>query len=176
VPPYQQRALAREDWRDETLHARPLAERGPLGFTALGEYLPHGLRPETVPAALARTPRASQGVLVADVRRDGSRLTLRASAARAGTVVVPLAYYPFLHARTASGERLRTFSEGGLLGVRLPAGEHAVTVRPGWRWGDWMALLVSLAALAATLVAARWPARRKREHEPDFLREAPRGP
>ena len=118
---------------------------GMFTYTVKGEYLPRGV---TLNAAARAAPRLEGFEISAE--RDGMMVTPTRPAARA-TAVLPLYYYPFYRAATASGSPVEVQNAAGYVAVRLGAEPVRIRVRnpPSFWWG----LGIGCAAL---LLLAGW--------------------
>jgi len=154
TPPFQRVNSLVWDWDDAAIDPWTLYLNGASGFTAWGEYLP---RTHPVHQWMARVslPVASpEGIRVLSAERDGSRLSARVEAPQGGSLVLPLVAYDFYRASRDDEEALETFSEQGLLGVRLLPGNYTLTVEPGATPAERVGTWLGVAALGLVLVLA----------------------
>jgi hypothetical protein len=103
---------------------------------------------------VSASPVPGGDIQVLGAERDGSRWSMRVDAPQGGPLVLPVVAYDFYRA-TADGERaLETFSEQGLLGVRLLPGQYTFTVEPGTTPAGWVGAWLGVAALGGVLFLA----------------------
>jgi hypothetical protein len=136
--------------------AELVATNGDRGFTAVGEYLPKEVAGLDVESYLPDAPEVRGNGRVTGWRRDSGDLHAETVVRAGATVVFPQHYYDVYRA-TAPGEGpLATFSEGGLLAARVPAGTTQVRVTHGVTTaGRWGRAVTFLAVLALGWTAAR---------------------
>jgi hypothetical protein len=156
TPPFQQRTDLISSWNDEAFTPGLLQRGGVFGYTRLGEFLP---RAHPVKGWLPRVfqpPLPDARVQVLEAGREGSRWSARVDAPEGGTLVLPLVAYDFYRASRDGAGPLETFSEDGLLGVRLVPGSYSLTVEPGTTPLQWLGVWLGVAALGAVLFLTRW--------------------
>ncbi|WPB78319.1 hypothetical protein KYC5002_04005 [Archangium violaceum] len=154
TPPFQRTNSLVADWDDAAINSWTLRRNGFSGYTPNGEYLPrlHAVEQWVERVSSSPVPGGSVQVLGAD--RDGSRWSVRVDAPQGGPLVLPVVAYDFYRA-TGDGERtLETFSEQGLLGVRLLPGQYTFTVEPGTTPAGWLGVGLGVAALGGVLLLA----------------------
>lgn len=155
TPAFELRTDRISEWNDATLSPGLLLRGGSLGYTRLGEFLP---RSHAVRAWLPRVlqlPLPDAHVQVLEATREGSRWRARVEAPQGGALVLPVVAYDFYRASRDGTQRLETFSEDGLLGVRLAPGSYTLTVEPGSSLPQWLGLGLGVAALGGVLFLSR---------------------
>ncbi|REG29598.1 hypothetical protein ATI61_107294 [Archangium gephyra] len=154
TPPFQRTNSLVGDWDDAAINRWTLRRNGASGYTANGEYLPRSLPVEQWVERVSASPVPGGGIQVLGAEREGSRWSMRVDAPQGGPLVLPVVAYDFYRA-TGEGERtLETFSEQGLLGVRLLPGQYTFTVEPGTTPAGWVGTGLGVAALGAVLFLA----------------------
>lgn len=154
TPPFQRTNSLVADWDDAAINSWTLRRNGFSGYTANGEYLPRLHPVEQWVERVSSSPVPGGGIQVLGAERDGSRWSVRVDAPQGGPLVLPVVAYDFYRA-TGDGERpLETFSEKGLLGVRLLPGQYTFTVEPGTTPAGWWGAGLGVAALGGVLLLA----------------------
>lgn len=162
TPPFQRANSLVAEWDDAAINRWTLRRNGASGYTAVGEYLPRTHPVKQWVHRVSGTPVPTGGIQVLGAEREGSRWSVRVDAPQGGPLVLPLVAYDFYRA-TGDGDRaLGTFSEQGLLGVRLLPGQYTFTVEPGTTPAGWVGAWLGVAALGAVLFGARPGAGRQR--------------
>jgi hypothetical protein len=161
VPPFQREAAFEDGWaEDRVLASEYVREEGYLGYTVGGEYLPrdfdvHGIREGRVGPEAFERPRVADGEgAVTAWHRSGLDMEATVSGAGDRSLVLPLAFYDFYVAKSETGLRLETFSTGGMLGVRVPAGVGEVAIRQEITPITVVGIWISGAALVATALCS----------------------
>jgi hypothetical protein len=128
---------------DERAIVAGIAPNGDRGFTALGEYAPDDIDPFDLDRELVSAPEVrGSGRVLRWERRHGD-VYATVSVDGPSTVVFPILYYDFY--RVAGADR--TVNVQGLLGARVPPGEHRLHVSHG-------PTAVNVAAFAITFLSA----------------------
>jgi hypothetical protein len=154
TPPFQRTNSLVSDWDDAAINRWTLRRNGASGYTANGEYLPRLHPVKKWVDRVSASPVPGGDIQVLGAERDGSRWSMRVDAPQGGPLVLPVVAYDFYRA-TADGERaLETFSEQGLLGVRLLPGQYTFTVEPGTTPAGWVGAWLGVAALGGVLFLA----------------------
>ncbi|WP_375768300.1 hypothetical protein NR798_42560 [Archangium gephyra] len=152
TPPYQRTNSLVADWDDAAINRWTLRRNGASGYTATGEYLPRAHPVKQWVYRVSQPPEPSGNIQVLGAEREGSRWSVRVDAPQGGPLVLPLVAYDFYRA-TGDGERaLETFSEQGLLGVRLLPGQYTFTVEPGTTPAGWVGAWLGVAALGGVFL------------------------
>jgi hypothetical protein len=155
TPPFEQRTDLITEWNDAILTPGLLLRGGTLGYTRLGEFLPRTHAARAWLPRVLHLPLPDAHVQVLDASREGSRWRARVDAPEGGTLVLPLVAYDFYRASRDGARALETFSEDGLLGVRLAPGSYTLTVEPGSSPPQWLGFGLGVAALGGVLFLSR---------------------
>ncbi len=169
TPPFQRVNSLVWDWDDAAIDSWTLQRNGASGFTAWGEYLPRAHPVNKWASRVSRPVLSPEGIRVVSAERDGSRLSAQVDAPQGGSLVLPLVAYDFYRASRDGAEALETFSEQGLLGVRLLPGKYTLTVEPGATPAERVGTWLGAAALGLVLFLSF----RRREAVTDELRPRP---
>ncbi|HQR38172.1 MAG TPA: 6-pyruvoyl-tetrahydropterin synthase-related protein [Blastocatellia bacterium] len=164
VPGFERKAQTHEGFTDATvLDAEYVREEGRTGYTVLTEYLPRDFDTRAYgsgtldPDALERPHfiDRSDGDVVA-WSRVGLDLDIEVDARRDATLMVPLVYYDFYRATTATGADLPIRSVQGLCSVDVPAGATRIAIRQVVTPIGRLALAASAMTAIVTALCAYW--------------------
>ncbi len=160
TPPFQRVNSLVWDWDDTAINPWTLRRNGVSGFTAWGEYLPQSHTMQQWASRVSRPLAPPEGIRVLSADREGSRLSARIDAPQGGPLVLPLVAYGFYRASRDGEQALETFSEQGLLAVRLLPGQYTLTVEPGTTPAEQVGAGLGAVALGLVLVLSASTRRR----------------
>jgi hypothetical protein len=159
VPRFQKEAAYFQTDEREIVAGIPLT--GDRGFTVQGEYLPNAIDVYNIDPDLITAPevRGSGRVLHWERRHGDVYATVSVDAP--STVVFPILYYDFY--RVGGDARYSTVNEHGLLGARVPPGEHELHAWHGPTPFNVFGFTITLASAVLLVVVVRsrrfgWPA------------------
>lgn len=139
------------------------------GFTVLGEYYPRDfnvamLGDDDVDLSFLDGPRIASGANaeVREWRKNGLEADMVVTTNSEAAIVLPIVYYDFYSATTRDGHAFATSSTEGFLTVRVPEGEHRISIRQHVTPVIWVGIVGTCASLAAVFVFDLMIRRRRR--------------